>query len=194
MQADAPPLLTLGLLGRCALDLACTTALVRGVYYRRHRSTALFLTLYAFNLVIFLVAYLLNRVEMSLGAAFGLFAVFSMLRYRTEGLSARDMTYLFLVIALGLLLGISHGRWYELVAIGALFPSVVAVLESRLVMRGERAEEVLYDDIRLVNSGRREELLADLRVRTGLPIERVEVREIDLVKAHARLTAYYREP
>jgi hypothetical protein len=63
----------------------------------------LLFTYIVFNLVIFFICFLLNKVELSMGAALGLFAVFSMLRYRTEGISIKDMTYLFLVIAMGLI-------------------------------------------------------------------------------------------
>jgi Domain of unknown function (DUF4956) len=76
-----------------AIDLMCMFILTRGIYFRHYRRSDLFLTYFSFNLVIFLLAYSLNRVELTMGAAFGLFAVFSMLRYRTENISARDMTY-----------------------------------------------------------------------------------------------------
>ena len=79
-------------LPRLAIDLACVFALVRLVYHRTYRRADLFLTFFSFNLVIFLIAFVLNSTEMSMGAAFGLFAVFSMLRYRTEGISTTDMT------------------------------------------------------------------------------------------------------
>ena len=73
---------------RLLVDVLTTTILIRLIYYRIYRRTDLFLTFFGFNFVIFLITYLLNKVQMSMGAAFGLFAIFSMLRYRTEGLSA----------------------------------------------------------------------------------------------------------
>jgi len=85
------------------INLIAVTLLVRGLYYRTYKRSDLFLTFFGFNTIIFFVAIVLNQVDLSTGAAFGLFAVFSILRYRTEGLSAKDMTYLFLSIALGLL-------------------------------------------------------------------------------------------
>lgn len=182
-------LATLG--ARLAIDLLCVIALVRGIYYAHYRRADLFLTFFSFNLVIFLITYLLNKVEMTLGAAFGLFAVFSMLRYRTEGISAKDMTYLFLVIALGLIMAISGGSLLQLGAIGATVLAVTALLESNLLVKREHAQLVLYDNIGLVNAGAREALIGDLRTRTGLDVHRVEVQEIDLLKDSARLTVYY---
>ena len=176
---------------RLAIDVVCVVALVRGVYYRHYRRADLFLTLFSFNVVIFLITFLLNEVEMTLGAAFGLFAVFSMLRYRTEGISAKDMTYLFLVIALGLLLAVGQGGLAQLALIGAAIVGCTALLEGNLVTKREHAQQVLYDNIALVNARSREALIGDLRSRTGLDVHRVDVQEIDLLRDAARLTVYY---
>ena len=176
---------------RLGIDLACVTALVRGVYHRRYGRTDLFLTFFSFNLIIFLLTFLLNRVEMTLGAAFGLFAVFSMLRYRTEGISAKDMTYLFLVIALGLLMAIGGGSLAQLALIGGLVLACTLALEGDWLTRREHAQQILYDNIALVNAQARPALIGDLRARTGLEVHRVDVQEIDLLRDVARLTVYY---
>jgi hypothetical protein len=175
---------------RLAIDLACVLVLIRLIYYRTYRRADLFLTFFSFNLVIFLIAYVLNSTEMSLGAAFGLFAVFSMLRYRTEGISATDMTYLFLGIALGLMLAVSSAGPLGLALIGGIVLACTALLESGLLAKREVRQEVVYDRIELVDARRRDELLEDLRARTGLNVERVRVEEIDLVKDSAKLVLY----
>ena len=183
---------SLGDLGvRLAIDLVCVVALVRGVYYRHYGRTDLFLTFFSFNLVVLFITFLLSKVQMSLGAAFGLFAVFSMLRYRTEGISAKDMTYLFLVIALGLLMGIAGEGLAQLGLIGATVLACTWLLEGNWVARREHAQPVLYDNIRLVGPASRQELIGDLRSRTGLDVQRVEIQEIDLLRDAARLTVYY---
>jgi hypothetical protein len=179
---------------RLAVDLVAVTALVRGVYYSRYRRGDLFLTFFAFNLVVFLITRALAGAEMTLGAAFGLFAVFSMLRYRTEGISAKDMTYLFLVIALGLVMAIATGGWPVLLGIGVVLVGGTLLLESDALMRRELSQNVHYDNIKLVHAREREALLADLRERTGLDVHRVEVHEIDLLRDAARLTLYYHPP
>lgn len=180
-----------GLLARLAIDLVCAILLIRGVYYRTYRHAELFLTFFSFNLVIFLIAFVLNSAELSMGAAFGLFAVFSMLRYRTEGISATDMTYLFLVIALGLMLAISQAALPQLALIGGMVVLVTLILESGWLARREAKQLVLYDNIALVNAHERQALLEDLRRRTGLNIHRVEVQEIDLLKDAAKLAVFY---
>lgn len=92
-------------IAKLIIDLVSLTILVRYIYLRHHHRTDLMLTFYSFNVIVFFISYLLNRVELSTGAAFGLFAIFSMLRYRTEGISAKDMTYLFVHS-----IGIGNGR------------------------------------------------------------------------------------
>ena len=176
---------------RLGIDLLTTLIVIRGIYYRHYRRTDLFLTFFAFNVTIFLITYLLNKVEMTMGAAFGLFAVFSMLRYRTENISAKDMTYIFIVIALGLVMAISKGGWDELTLIGLIVVVLMALLESDWLIRREQTQEVFYDRIELIQPQRRAELLADLKERTGLDIIRIEIGNIDLLRDAARITIFH---
>lgn len=176
---------------RLGLDLVCVLLLVVGIYRRRYGRADLFLTFFGFNLVIFLIAFSLSRVEMTIGAAFGLFAVFSMLRYRTEDITATDMTYLFLVIALGLLMAIGDGGMSALSVIAGLIVGVTALLESDLLVRRELAKNVWFDDLSLLVPSQHEALLARLRERTGLDIHRVELRQFDLVRDAARIVVYH---
>lgn len=176
---------------RLAIDLACVVILIRGIYFRTYRRADLFLTFFAFNLIIFLITFALNQANFTMGAAFGLFAIFSMLRYRTEGISANDMTYLFLVIALGMLMSISRGTWLELSGIGAFVLLFTLFLESGILARREQAKRIQYDNIALVPANVRKALIADLSVRTGLDVHRVEVHEIDFLRDSATLTIYF---
>jgi hypothetical protein len=176
---------------RLGIDLLTTFIIIRIIYFRQYRRTDLFLTFFAFNVTIFLISYLLNKVEMTMGAAFGLFAVFSMLRYRTENISAKDMTYIFIVIALGLVMAISKGGWDELMLIGLIVVILMALLESNWLIRREYMQEVKYDRIELIQPAHREELMVDLKKRTGLNITRIEIGNIDLLKDTARITIFY---
>ncbi|MCA0232556.1 MAG: DUF4956 domain-containing protein [Bacteroidetes bacterium] len=176
---------------RLLVDVLTTTILVRLIYYRIYRRTDLFLTFFGFNFVIFLITYLLNKVQMSMGAAFGLFAVFSMLRYRTEGLSAKDMTYLFIVISVGLISAIIKGSWDELGLVNGMILLVVWLLEGNLLVKRELTKNIQYDRIELITPERREELLEDLRVRTGLAVHRVEVQTMDFLKDSALIMIFY---
>jgi hypothetical protein len=185
----APP----GLGVRFAMDLVCAIVLVRGIYFRQYRRADLFLTFFSLNVSIFLITFLLNRVDITMGAAFGLFAVFSMLRYRTENLSAKDMTYLFLVIALGLIMAVSQVGTGALALIGVIILATTRLWESNIIARREFAQRVQYENIALINPRARQELIADLRARSGLDVHRVDVDEIDFLRDSARLTVYYYE-
>ncbi len=176
---------------RLGIDLLAVLVLIRLIYYRNYRRADLFLTFFIFNLIIFLLTYMLNKVVMSMGAAFGLFAVFSMLRYRTEGISTKDMTYLFMVIAIGLISAVSKGGWDELSVLNGIILLVTWVMESGFLLKKEFSKQVYYEKIELITPEHRTELLQDLRQRTGLDVHRVEIHEIDFLKDATRMTIFY---
>lgn len=178
---------------RLFIDLASVFILIRLIFYKNYKKADQYLTFFAFNLVIFLITYLLNKVEMSMGAAFGLFAVFSMLRYRTESISTKDMTYLFLVIAIGLLSAISKGGWDELVLLNGIILLLTFLLESGWLIKKEFTKMIHYDKIALIIPEKRAELLEDLKKRTGFNVHRVEIQEIDFLKDATRMVVYYYE-
>jgi hypothetical protein len=178
---------------RLAINLLSVLVLVRFIYFPAHKSREYFFTFFIFNLVIFLITFLLNKVEMSLGAAFGLFAVFTMLRYRTEGISIKDMTYLFLVIAIGLICAVSKGGWDELILINFIILLFTYLLESNLLMKREATKIIEYDDIELIKPERRSELMQDLQSRTGIKINRFHISEINFLRDTALIIIYYYE-
>lgn len=180
-------------IARFIVDIVAVFILIRFIYYRNYKRSDLFLTFFGFNIIIFLITYLLNKVEMSMGAAFGLFAVFSMLRYRTEGISAKDMTYLFIVIAIGLITAISKGSWDDLSIMALILLSITALLEGNILIKKELTKIVTYDKINLITPDRREELIADLKLRTGLNVQRVEIHEYDFLKDATQMTIFYYE-
>jgi Domain of unknown function (DUF4956) len=178
---------------RLGINLLSVFLLVRFIYFPAHKSREYFFTFFIFNLVIFLITFLLNKVEMSMGAAFGLFAVFTMLRYRTEGISIKDMTYLFLVIAIGLICAVSKGGWDELILINFIMLLFTYLLESNLLMKREATKLIEYDDIELIKPERRVELIQDLEKRTGIKINRIYINEINFLRDTALIIIYYYE-
>ena len=151
-----------------------------------------------FNIVIFLISFLLNKVELSMGAAFGLFAVFSMLRYRTEDISIKDMSYLFLVIAIGLVAAVTKIKdtsdGYEYLFLGLINTIVILsayLFESSLLFKKENVQLIIYEKIELIKANATDELLLDLRERTGLNIHRISISKIDFLKDSAQIKVYY---
>jgi hypothetical protein len=188
---DLPDQFNSGFIIRLLLNSATAFIIIKLIYFRHYKKADLFLTFFSFNIIIFLITFLLNKVEMTMGAAFGLFAVFSMLRYRTENISAKDMTYLFIVIALGLIMAVSEGNLITLVLIAGIVILCTILLESNWLVKREYAQPVYYEKIELIHKNRQQELIADLKKVTGLEIHRIEIQEIDLLKDAARIIVYY---
>jgi hypothetical protein len=188
------------ILFRLLIDITSVFVLIRLIYYPIYKHRDLFFTFFIFNLIIFLISFLLNKVDLSMGAAFGLFAVFSMLRYRTEDISIKDMTYLFLVIAIGLVSAVTkikdtddHIEYLFLIGVNAVILVITYLLESNLLMKKETVRTVLYENIEMIKSGKEEELLADLKLRTGFNVHRYSVQKIDFLKDAAQIKVYYYE-
>lgn len=185
---------------RLAIDFLSVFVLVRFIYYPLYKHRELFFTFFIFNLIIFLISFLLNKVELSMGAAFGLFAVFSMLRYRTEDISIKDMTYLFLTIALGLVSAVTKVKdtedYLEHIFLGIINATVLLItwlLESKVLMKKEMVKIIIYENIELIRIEKKEEMLADIRNRTGINAHRFSIQKIDFLKDSAQIKIYYYE-
>jgi hypothetical protein len=184
------------LLSRLFLDLTFTFLVVRGVYTRLYHHRDYTFTYLLLNLVTFSLSFVLSQVRVDLGFAMGLFAVFGILRYRTESIEVRNLTYLFVVIGLAVLNAlVTPGvALWELLLVNALIVGMVAGLEWAPFSRREESRRVVYDRLDLLAPGRASELVADLRMRTQLPVERYEIGNVDLLRDTADLLVYYRLP
>jgi len=178
---------------RLGINFASVFILIRFIYYPIYKNREYFFTFFIFNLVIFLITFLLNKVEISMGAAFGLFAVFSMLRYRTEGISMKDMTYLFLVIAMGLITAVSKGNLDELSLLNSIIIAFTYLLESNLLLKKESSKVIQYENIEMIKPEFRAELIKDLEVRTGIKINRISISKLDFLRDTALITIHYYE-
>lgn len=185
---------------RILIDLLSVFILVRYIYYPIYKNREYFFMFFIFNLIIFLVSFLLNKVELSMGAAFGLFAVFSMLRYRTESISIKDMTYLFLSIAIGLVSAVTkikdtsdNYEYVFLIGVNSMILLLTYLLESKIFVKKELNKTIVYENIDLIQSDKSEELMKDIRQRTGINVHRVSVQRINFLKDSAQVKVYYYE-
>ena len=126
-----------------------------------------------------------------MGAAFGLFAVFSLLRYRTENISAKDMTYLFIVIALGLVSAVNKGTYFETGLINVIVILFAYFLDANVFMKNEHIQKVQYENIEMIKPENMELLMEDLRKRTGLNIHKITIGRINFMKDTAIIKIYY---
>lgn len=177
------------------LNLVISTIIIGFIYYPENRSKHDYIfTFFSFNILIYFVSGLLRDVQLTIGFGFGLLAVFSTLRYRTEPVRVKDMTYLFICITLpfmNTLFMATRITFSELVVINAFVVVVIFVLEKRWGVNYETAKEVHYEKIELIKPENYELLLTDLRQRTGLPVLRAEVVSIDFLRDTAQLVIYY---
>jgi hypothetical protein len=179
---------------RLLVNILSMIVLVRFIYYPVYKKNDYFFTFFTFNVTIFIITHLLNsETGFSMGAAFGLFAIFSMLRYRTEDITARDMTYLFAVITLGLISSVNQGNLLELLLINGIILGLAFLLDGGVLIKTERMQVVQYEKIEMIRPENRQELLSDLRERTGLNIKKISIDKIDFLRDTALIKVYYLE-
>lgn len=180
------------LLMRFAFNLLVSWLIVRFCYYRKSGRRDYVLTFMLFSSAMFLLIFLMENVKLQIGLTLGLFAIFGVIRYRTETVPVREMTYLFIIIATAVINGLALNISYaELVAADALVVALLWIMESRLLLRHTSAKLVLYERIDLIVPERRAEMVADLERRLGIRIDRAEVGHVDFLRDVAFVKVYY---
>jgi hypothetical protein len=178
---------------RFAFNALICWFIIQFFYYRKSQRRDYYFTFMLFSVTIFLLLFLLQSIPMQIGFALGLFAIFGMIRYRTETVQIREMTYLFVIIGISVVNGLSMEVPYvSVVAANLLFVLFVWLFESNNFLKHLSTKIVLYEKINLVKPEKYDELLADLKERTGLNISKVEVGHIDFLRDVAFLKIYYK--
>jgi hypothetical protein len=185
----------LSLIIRFCFNLLVITIIVRGLYYTTNKRNDYFFSFILISAVIFLICFLLDIVSLQIGFALGLFAIFGIIRYRTNPIPIKEMTYLFVVIGISVINGLATSKisYVELVFTNIALILVVYVLEKAWVVRREVSKVISYEKIELIKPEKRQELINDLRTRTGLEITRLEIGRIDFIRDTARIRIYYLE-
>lgn len=175
------------------INLAIVFLIVRFIYYPQRRDKDYVFTFFALNTIIYFVMGLLNNSEISVGVGFGLFAIFSVLRFRTSTIPIREMTYLFVVIALPVLNSILlEERCYGEFAVANFATiGVLYVLEREWGFHYEGRKSITYERIEMIRPENWPTLLDDLRERTGLPITRIEIGRLNFLRDTAEIIIYY---
>ena len=169
--------------------------IVRYIYYPVTRNKDYLFTFLLISLTVFLLCVLLDSVKLELGFALGLFAIFGIIRYRTDPIPIKEMTYLFLVIGISVVNALANKKisHAELLFANLLIVFVTFGMERIWLLRHESRKNIIYEKIELIVPARREELMADLKLRTGIDIIRVEIRRIDFLKDVANIRIFYYE-
>lgn len=179
---------------RFMLNSAVIFIMVRWLYYTTTRRKDYLFTYILISTAVFLLCFLLESVKLQLGFALGLFAVFGIIRYRTNSMPIREMTYLFLVIGISVINALTGS---DVTVVDLLFSNLVIilitfVLEKVWLLKFESSKRIIYEKIELIKPARRSEMIQDLKERTGIEkISRIEIGKIDFLKDICEVTIFY---
>ncbi len=196
---------------RFALNLLVCWILVHFFYYRKSRRRDYYFTFMVFSSAMLTLLYIMGNVEVGVGLTLGLFAIFGVIRYRTETVPIREMTYLFVIIALAAANGLAPiyqavdlstaphyalawGNVGVMALVNLLIVLLIWILESEKLVKHTTTKLVLYDRIELIVPEKREELIADLEARIGVKVTNVEIGHVDFLKDAAFIKVYYNLP
>ena len=189
------PLELMNLIIRFGFNLTIAFIIIKLIYQRNHTNNDFVFTYFMFNSLIFFFAFLLGNLTINIGFAFGLFAVFAILRYRTDPIPIKEMTYLFIVITIGVINALSSAEvsYAELLFTNVALVGLTYFLETywrkNLLVR----ITIEYEKIENIKPENHDTLLADLKERTGLNIQSFEFRRMNFLRDTARIRIYYKE-
>ena len=205
LSSDTCRLLDLFL--RLIINTSFTIVIARCFYFPKARRRDFFFTYRLLGFCIFLLIHLMGDAKIKTGIAMGLFAIFCIMRYRTESVPIREMTYLFLIISLSAINGLAWAAdispkhpefmgplltsWGELLLTDLIFVAGVWIAEANKLVNSLSSKFIKYDKIELIKPERRQELIADLKERTGLDVTNVSIGSIDFLKDMALIKIYY---
>lgn len=172
---------------------AIATTFVVLLYSRISKRKEFYFSYFAISIAVFLLVYLLESVTLELGFALGLFAIFGIIRYRTDAIPPKEMTYLFVIIAVSVINALSEDYvgYFGLFLVNALLIGALGTLEKVLLLRQEDSLQVVYEIIENLHKDKEDELLKDLENRTGIKIKRYRIDKIDFLRDIARITIFF---
>lgn len=180
------------MLWRFVFNTAAVWLITHWLYFPKSRRREYYFTFMLIGISVFFLINLLGGAKIRIEFALGLFAIFGIIRYRTESMPVREMTYLFMIIAMSVINGLSANLgWVELSAVNLLFILMTFLFENIKVKGSMAVKLVQYDRIELIKPERRSELLADLKERTGLDIVKIEIGGIDFLRDMSVIKIYY---
>ncbi|HOK51790.1 MAG TPA: DUF4956 domain-containing protein [Bacteroidales bacterium] len=181
------------LLLRFSFNLLVVFIIVRLLYYPITRRNDYLFTYILIAVITFLICFMLGNVKLQLGFALGLFAVFGIIRYRTNPMPIKEMTYLFVIIGISVINALANKKssYAEIFFTNFIVVAIIFGLEKIWLLRHESCKVITYEKIDLIKPEKRQELIADLEQRTGLKINRVEIGKINFMRDTVQISIYY---
>lgn len=182
------------LIVRFLFNLVFLGLVVFVAYYPKNHNQNYVFTFFLMNVMVFFICFTLKKLELELGMALGLFAIFSIIRYRTDSIKVKEMTYLFIVIGLAVINSLSNQKtsYAELIFANAVIFGITFGFENHfLKLKTTKSQNVVYDNIVLLDPARRDELISDIQKRTGLNVASIKVQKIDLNSGVGNIVVFY---
>lgn len=180
------------LLLRFSFHMLVCFIMIHFCYYRKNRNREYYKSLIFFSAGMFLLLFLLESIKLQIGLTLGLLAIFGVIRYRTETVPIKEMTYLFMVIAISVINGLSLSVSYAVLgATNLLILLIIGFFEYQKFLSSTSSKLILYDRIELITPEKHNELMADLKQRTGLDIKKIEIGHVDFLRDAAFIKVYY---
>ena len=183
------------LIVKTTFNLSIILIIVRYIYYPITKNKDYLFTYFLISLTVFLLCILLDSVKIELAFALGLFAIFGIIRYRTDPIPIKEMTYLFIVIGISIMNALANKKisYSELLFANLSILALTYILERIWLIKKESRKNITYEKIELIVPEKRDELISDLKLRTGLDINRVEIRRIDFLSDTAQIRIFFFE-
>jgi hypothetical protein len=184
---------TTDLLISYAVHLLVLIVLVFGIYYTTYRRKNFVFTFFLIGSIVFFLSYVMSKLELNMGFGLGLFAIFGIIRYRTDLVPIREMTYLFIIIGLSVLNGLTKNTmsFSEAAILNGITLITILIFEKALNLRTESFKIIVYERLDLLVAGNEDELKLDVRTRTNIPVDRIEVLKYNFTKNSVLLKVYY---
>jgi len=178
---------------RFGINIIFLTIIVRFLYYSRTKNKDYLFTYYMISIIVFFLCFTLKKYELDIGMALGLFAIFGIIRYRTDAIAIKEMTYLFVVIGVSVINSLANKKmsYAEIIAANLVVVLAIYTIERLLLLKNEVSKEIIYEKIENITPENEALLIQDLEKRTGISINRIKIGNIDFLKDIATITIFY---
>ena len=183
------------LLVRMSINIFFLTIIIRFLYYPIAKRKDYLFTYYLIGFITFFICFALKKLDIDTGMGLGLFAIFGIIRYRTDAIEIKEMTYLFIVIGLSVINSLASNQ-ISMIELGVINVATLLLtfsLEYLFLLKHETRKNITYENIELIKRGREQELKEDIENRTGITVNRLVVGKIDFLSDTANVTIYYYE-
>lgn len=178
---------------RFVLNFIFLTIVIRFIYYPDSKRKDYVFTYYLISLIVFFLCFTLKKYEMDIGMALGLFAIFGIIRYRTNPVDIKEMTYLFVVIGISIINSLANKKmsYAEILSANALIIFVLVLIEKYWALKQVVSKSIVYENIENIKPENHDILKSDLEKRTGLIINKITIGDVDFLKDTAKVTIFY---